>query len=347
MKQRILVLLAALAMPVFSIAQTKVTVYGFVDAGIAVEHGGAAGSVTKLASGIAGPNRLGFHATEDLGGGLKAIANLEGGLAIDTGATVGGALWGRQTYAGLSGALGTVTLGRQFTSLFTTLLRVGDPMHNGYAGQAGNLMTAGVVGGPRAAGGLGVFRSNMVRYRSPSVAGFTGELGYGFGEVAGDSSASRSWDIGAAYAHGPLAVALAHLDTNNATATDTARNTLLAANYDFGAAKAYAAFGVNKGFASVDDREYLLGVAVPLGASRLMASVIRKDDRASTANDATQLALAWSYRLSKRTELFTSIARISQDASNASAAFYSINSGAPGVPGGGDRVFNLGISHAF
>ena len=58
-------------------AQSSVTVYGLLDAGLTSEHGGAEGSVTKLATGVQSGSRIGFKGTEDLGNNLKVNFLLE------------------------------------------------------------------------------------------------------------------------------------------------------------------------------------------------------------------------------------------------------------------------------
>jgi predicted porin len=85
-------------------------VYGLLDAGLTSEHGGADGSVTKLATGVRSGSRIGFKGTEDLGNNLKANFLLENGLDLDTGAYRQGALFGRKAYVGLSGGFGAVNL---------------------------------------------------------------------------------------------------------------------------------------------------------------------------------------------------------------------------------------------
>lgn len=66
-------------------AQTNVSIYGVVDAGIQVSDFGS-GPQYNLASGIADGSRLGFKGTEELGGGYKAIFTLESRFEADTGA---------------------------------------------------------------------------------------------------------------------------------------------------------------------------------------------------------------------------------------------------------------------
>jgi predicted porin len=69
------------------------------------------------------PSRFGLRGSEDLGNGLSAVFTLELGFAPDTGAlSQGGRFFGRQSFVGLSGPWGAVTLGRQYTMLFWSLL---------------------------------------------------------------------------------------------------------------------------------------------------------------------------------------------------------------------------------
>ncbi|WP_025916432.1 porin [Herminiimonas sp. CN] len=337
-------------------AQSAVTVYGTMDAGIVSERGGKDGSVTKLTSGVASASRLGFKGSEDLGGGLSANFVIESAVKVDTGETDSSGIFSRQAFVGLkSVSAGAVTLGRQYTPLYNTISQVADPFGAGYAGSAKNLLpTAGAE----------TRTSNTIAYASPNFSGFSGEVAYSLGEVANSNSASRQFGAAVAYANGPLNVRLAYNNRNNDTLTvktnDIGRNTLLAANYDFGVAKAFLAYGVDKGTnsaplpntanpygaiiapkASTDSSDLLLGVAVPFGASTILASYIRKDDKTGLNQDADQWALGYTYALSKRTSLYSSYARIS----NKNGAGYTVGNNTEA--GTGDKAFNLGVKHTF
>jgi predicted porin len=76
------VITACFAAPVM--AQSNVTIYGIADAGVVYQDTGG-GPKTKIASGIADGSRLGIKGTEDLGGGYRAIFNLEARVELDTG----------------------------------------------------------------------------------------------------------------------------------------------------------------------------------------------------------------------------------------------------------------------
>lgn len=72
--------------------QSSVTLYGIVDAaaryssGLDAAYNGSAISHFVVNSGINNTSRFGLRGVEDLGGGLKAVFNLESGINVDTGA---------------------------------------------------------------------------------------------------------------------------------------------------------------------------------------------------------------------------------------------------------------------
>ena len=66
-------------------AQSKLELYGIVDAGVTRVSGVKGGSVTQLSSGIMEGSRIGLRGNEDLGNGYRAIFTLENRLEADTG----------------------------------------------------------------------------------------------------------------------------------------------------------------------------------------------------------------------------------------------------------------------
>lgn len=318
-------------------AQTSVSIYGLVDAGIVRESGGPEGSVTKLTSGVQNGSRLGFRGSEDLGGGLSAKFVLESGFEVDTGRigqqgpplTSGNTnrLFSRQAYVGLGGNWGNVFLGRQYTPAYLALAEV-DPFSAGLAGDATNLI-------------LTTQRmDNTIKYTSPTWSGFVGELAYGLGEVSGDNTANRQYGLSIGYSNGPLLVKLAHHNAKDALGDDDRKDTLLVGKWDFGVAAAHAGYNQTKGFGEIDTRDWLVGVSVPFGASTILASFIKKDDR-DTNNDADQWAIGYTYALSKRTNFYASYARISND----NAANFTVGNATEA--GTGDKAFNVGVRHTF
>jgi len=360
MKNTLLGVAALFAMtcdPVF--AQTAVTIYGIVDAGFVREMGGVT-NATKISSGVGSVSRLGFRGTEDLGGGMSALFVLETGYKTDTGEVdTAGSIFNRQAFVGLKSNAGTVTLGRQYTPYYTTVSAYADPFAAGLSGSAKNLLpTAGV----------NTRTSNTVMYVSPKISDLTAELAYAAGEQSGSNSAGRQLGAALTYAAGPLNARLAYNNRNSdvvaaagttGVSRDIGTNTLLAANYDFGIVKAYAAYGVDKGFNSAvlpnssnpfggarptnstNSTDILLGAAVPLGQSTILASIINKNDKTGFDQDATQYAVGYTYAMSKRTTLYTSYGKIK----NRRSAGYTVGNATD--VGSGDSAYNAGIRHTF
>lgn len=325
-------------------SQGTSTVYGLIDLGLVHESGGPNGaSATKLTSGVSAGSRLGFRGTEDLGGGLSAFYTLEMGLNADTGTLgQGGLAFGRQSFVGLKGGFGSLSLGRQYTPVALIQAET-DAFSTGLAGTSANLISAGGAGGNNR-------MDNTVRYAYVAKAGWTADVVYGLGETPGDSRARRQFGGAIGYVSGPVYVKLGHHNANSA-ASVPARITFLGAKYDFGVATAHFNYVVNKGSAvfglvNADSRDELLGVSVPVGQGRFMASYIRKNDRTAANHDANQLALGYTHALSKRTSLYASIARIDNNApAGSSTGFYRVGNATE--QGLGDKATNIGIRHAF
>jgi predicted porin len=336
-------------------AQTNVTIYGIVDAGLVGENGGSAGHVTKITSGAASASRIGFRGTEELGDGLSAFFTLETGVRIDTGEVdAAGTIFNRQAFVGLKTKAGAVALGRQYTPYHTTLAAVADPFGTGYAGTSKNLFPDN---------GTNVRASNSITYASPKVNGVNVDLAYSAGEQTA-LAAGRQFGGAIGYAAGPLTVRLAYNSKNTDVAAtgvkhDLGRNTLLGANYDFKWIKLYAAYGIDKGFnsatlgnannpyggvkptPSVDGRDMLLGVKAPVGPGTLMFSTMHKDDRTHFNQDATSWGIGYLYDLSKRTGLYAAYAHIN----NKNGAGYTVANNSES--GSGNTGYDLGIRHTF
>lgn len=310
-------------------AQSSVTVYGVVDMGLARDdNGGVAGAKTSMDSGLQSGSRLGFKGTEDLGNGLKANFVLEMGLNADTGASdQGGLAFGRQAFVGLSGDFGSINLGRQKDLTYVASEAI-DPFAVGLAGNMNRLF------------GTVVRRDNVATYTSTNLSGFVGSVQYGFGEVAGNNSANRLFGLSGAYTAGPVLATLVYEKLNDATGNDATggKKLLVGGAYDFGVAKAHAAFETIKG-GTADQRVWMIGTTVPVGAGAFIADFTRKTDKAIAAdNNSSQFALGYTYSLSKRTNLYTSFSRTANDAKVA------VNAGALGAT---DKLINFGIRHAF
>jgi predicted porin len=335
-------------------AQSGVKIYGVADAGIVFERGGDAGNNATLSSGIASGSRLGFKGTEDLGGGLSANFVIESGVAMDSGAAgQGGLAFGRQSFVALNGAFGSLSAGRQYSPYYKALRDVADPFDDGLAGQAANLMVANRR------------MDNSLRYATPKLGGWSGELAYGAGEVAGDSTRKRALSGTLNYAQGPLTVALAHYRREDAGASQHARHTLLAARYTLGAYQLHAAYADNRGMGTVGggatllsssaagasvsggtvgqpgvaSRDLVLGLCATFGPHRFAGSVVQHQDRSLAKQDARQFGVAYLYGLSRQTDLYAAYGRID----NRNGATFTVGNATD--DGKGRRAINLGLRH--
>ena len=329
-------------------AQSVVEIYGVADMGFVAESSGVPTETTKLTpvnkltSGVQSGTRLGFKGTENLGEGMKAMFVLETGIAADAGGFAqANTAFARQSFVGLQNNLGTLTLGRQYTPLFNTLM-VADPFAAGMAGAAQNLMPTG-----------GIRMNNAVKYTSPVFAGFSTELAYGFGEAVDNSSNGQERSAAINYTANDLKVALAYNDwiqkvVTAATATTpetityrpNRKDWFLAANYDLKVAKIFVGV-TDTDFGGVKSNDYLIGTQIPFGQHTFIASYINKNVRNAASMDANQIALGYTYSLSNRTNLYAAWGRIDND----SAAGYTVGNNSE--LGTGEKAFNLGVRHFF
>jgi GBP family porin len=193
-------------------AQSSVTLYGLIDAGITYTNSQDGRSNWQETSGSVNGSRWGLRGAEDLGGGLKAIFTLENGFNIGNGkSSQEGRLFGRQAFVGLaSDQYGAVTLGRQYDSVVDYL---GPLALTGT--QYGGTQFAHPFDNDNLDNSLRI--NNSVKYQSPNFDGFKFGALYGFSNQAGNFANNRAYSVGASYNYGPLNVAAAYLQLNNNT----------------------------------------------------------------------------------------------------------------------------------
>jgi len=330
-------------------AQSSVTIYGIADVGFqSLDNGTPAGRFTRIQSGQEAGSRLGFKGTEDLGGGLKANFVLEQGILLDTGASdQGGKTFGRTSIVGLSGDFGALNLGRDKTTTLKAFDNF-DPFASALINNGTGLRGLYFVGGtanPSADTGGRV--SNAVYYGTPAnLNGFSALASYGFGEVAGDTSAGRSLGLNLGYKIDALEVGYNYAKDNQIVSTTVTNgmkaNTLFAA-YDFGVAKPVAIYQKQSADNGLDKKVYSLAVTVPVDTNaKVLAGFTQVKNNTLQAGaaigDSKQFALGYTYALSKRTDLYTAYARLTQDAAAKEQA---------AVAGANVTEFTAGIRHQF
>ncbi|WP_322056122.1 porin [Paraburkholderia sp. J63] len=202
--------LSTIAVPVM--AQSSVTLYGVIDEGFDYTNNVAGNKVYELQSGFVQGSRWGLKGSEDLGGGLKAIFQLENGFDVNSGRLgQGGLMFGRQAYVGIaSDRIGTLTLGRQYDSLVDYLAQT---TANG--NWAGYLFSHPYDNDNTD----NTFRvNNTVKYASPDIAGLQFGGTYSFSNTTNFAN-NRQFSVGAQYTVGNLLLAAAYLQADHPSAT--------------------------------------------------------------------------------------------------------------------------------
>lgn len=184
-------------------AQSSVTLYGVVDAGMTYVNNDAGKALLAMQSGITQGSRWGLMGSEDLGGGLRAVFRLENGFNVFNGKLgQGGLEFGRQAYVGLSDTTwGTVTVGRQYDTIADYIqpatLNGNWSAYYSHAGDIDNTDNAYRV-------------NNAVKYASPSYNGLTFGGMYALGGVAGEFGENSMFGLGAKYSNGPIYLTAAY-----------------------------------------------------------------------------------------------------------------------------------------
>jgi predicted porin len=306
-------------------AQSSVTVYGLFDGGLRnLTNVNAAGddNLTLGSSGTYHSNRFGFKGTEDLGGGLKALFQLEGGYNSGTGVGNKG-LFDRTAKVGLSSAYGTVSLGRQYTIAYDVNASF-DPFDHKFSSIT-----------PVSSASIGTRNDNAIVYKGVFGA-FTARAGYALGESVSGSNDGSTMAAGLNYDNGPLSLGVVYTkknDTRIATAngittglgTDL-ENFGVGGAYTMGKAKlsvGYTDEKVKNPGASDTTNEWAwvgLGYQVTPALEVIGAYYHMKSERAAPmVNGKRELFMLSSvYNLSKRTLLYAEI-----DSSSVSGDYFS------------------------
>ena len=328
-----LIALAVMAASGAAMAQSSVTLWGIVDLSYRSVSQNGTTLATMAQDGIAS-SRLGFRGTEDLGGGMKASFWLEGALQPDVG-TSAALQFQRRSTMSLEGGFGELRLGRDYTPSFWNHT-VYDPFGTNGVGSSLNTFTALGSGASTL-----VRANNSIGYFTPTMGGLQAQVMMSVKESKDANTANEYTGIRVTYNAGPLSAAVATASEGSTSAAASYKRTNVGVAYNMGVARPMfqyttAKFGANK------VNHYLVGAVVPMGATNIKASYVRSNY--TGANDANQLAIGADYNLSKRTAVYATYARISNDG----AATYSVPGGVgAAAAGGSSRGFEVGMRHSF
>ncbi|MGG7603129.1 porin [Massilia sp. BKSP1R2A-1] len=323
------------SLPLFAHAQTNVTIYGVMDAAIAVENTDTPGEGhrTVINSGNQSSSRIGFRGTEDLGNGLKALFNIEAGVALDTGAA-DSSLFGRRAVVGLQGDFGTLTVGREYSPI-AAVAAATDTLGQGMFGS--NLS---------AFARLTRRLANSVNYKSNALSGFTVNAAYSTGEKTVDPSGDL---MGASleYKNGGLYLGAGyHQIERLATGDDK--------EWGAGAGYTFGAFEVKGNYLVADqtgpNNEYKnanIGVAYTTGPNKFFVNF--QQQKIETGAKGNTVSLAYTYNLSKRTNIYTTYAQLRNNGRGVFGIYSSSTNVTPAATalGADPSVFTVGVRHNF
>ncbi|MDC8784388.1 porin [Roseateles koreensis] len=354
------------------VAQAQsVNIYGLIDVG--VEHiskvGASGANLTRVPSNTGTlPSRLGFRGNEDLGNGMNAVFTLEMGLAPDQGTLgQGGRAFGRQAFVGLSGGWGAVTLGRQYTMLYWSLMDadiLGPSVFSAgsldaYLPNARHdnaLVYRGRFGGLSVGASYSLGRDTVNAGPSPVGTNCPGE--------STDTKACRAWSAMVKYDSDSWGAALAY-DTGNGRTVGAAPDAIFGGLTSSSKSDSrltingYAKLGEVKLGAGVIRRTndgdaikpksdlWFVGASYPVNTS-LSAEAAYMGLRYTNVSqrDSSILAARLVYKLSMRTAVYGQVGAINNDA----LAAVSVSGGAPGsnpVAGASQTGLSLGVRHSF
>ncbi|WP_158598080.1 porin [Noviherbaspirillum saxi] len=361
-------LAATFAVWIFNVhAQGSMTIYGSIDSGVTHISNVAGTKLTRVDSGNRQPDRIGIRGSEDLGGGVKTVFQLENGYVTDTGAQLNPAkLFNRGAYVGIGNNFGTLTFGRQNNFMFDMVGKYSNGFLLGsfYAFHPGNiddLTNAGAY-------------DNAVKLVSAPISGVTLGAMYALGEQSGDSARNRAFSLGANYAAGPFKIAAALSDSNNRSLTlgqTTGIRTLLGRTLISGSAQApvYSALATDKVRSVAVSGSYAMGpallhalhvqtdISVAAATATMKSSELGVNYRITPANSLNlgvahtslndmswdQLTLNNVYSLSKRTAVYAQALHQRASGTGTVAAVNSFGY----ATGQRQSAIRIGVHHLF
>ena len=253
-------------------AQSSVTLYGVIDAGLSYTDNQKGHSVMQAGSGNVTGSHWGVAGREDLGGGTTAVFQLESGFSVTNGTLrQGGREFGYQALAGLSNdRFGTVTFGRQYDSMVDYLAPLSFTGHH----PGGNNLSAHPYDNDNLNNSFRV--NNSVKFASIPYAGLRFGALYGFSNEAGGFDDNRLYSFGASYDAGPLNLAAGYFQSNNG-----------------GSSNANGALTLtDRNFVARSQRTYGAGLTYKVGAAKLGLVWTRTQlDALDTINGANSLGL--------------------------------------------------------
>ena len=351
---------------------SAVTMYGLIDEGAQylnhVAVGKATGNTYAVGAGMA-TSYFGFRGSENLGGGLKAIFDLQGGFSANSGISgQGPRLFGRQSYVGLDGKYGRLTFGRQYTMRF-------------YATSSINVFGTGAQGITTLDNGVANARAdNAISYRVYLTDALEVGANYSFGRDAVSATPTTSvatncagettpfvqckeksvlvkytgtkWGVNGGYERnygGTLATATAPATFGGLTAPNITDSRLILGGYGLvGGVKLAVGLIKRNDLGLVIPKSNLVWLtsSLPLTGKINFDGMLAQLKYDASPNKAMVIVLRTTYSLSKRTMLYVTADHINNSANLALSASTLAPVGLP-LAGTSQLSIITGIKHTF
>jgi len=291
----------AFAAPAFA-ATSNVDIYGRINMAV-TWYNDQPSNINDLGIGSYA-SRIGFKGSEDLGGGLKGIWQIESGVNLDE---QNGTLASRNSFLGLAGGWGTALVGNHDTPLKLVGRKV--DLFGDTIGDSRNVL----------GGGSDARAKNVAAYLTPNMSGFSGaaafttDLNINGTSTLGDSEDGSAYNVSGAYENGPIYVGVAYGDGDYHEWAGLGDHWRVAGAFSFGNFKVVGQYDMlsaesngkansnNSGRGDYD--AWMIGGAYNMGAMTFKANYMMGDYDTSSV-EPEQYSLGMDYAMSKRTTLY-------------------------------------------
>lgn len=276
-------------------AQSNVTLFGKVDAGLVRAIGTG---TTTLGEGA--QSRFGVRGTEDLGEGLKASFWIEHRFRSDTGAQTAVRFFQGQSIVALEGGWGKVSLGRDYVAGYTEVQITPDPfIHTGVS----SLVSVGT-------GGIGTVRNDgAITYKNQlGAVGFALQTASAVNPnsttLPAPSTLDRPVNGYLSYQAGPVYIGWSH--ENPGGANDNWN--FVAARYVIDRWTLSTGLGSGKDNTSHERKSAMVGAAFKTASGRIKLSYGQLKNNTTGTDLTRKMAIGYNHDLSKRTFVYANLA---------------------------------------
>lgn len=286
---------AGLLLSGHTLAQSNVTLFGKVDAGLVRAIGTG---TTTLGEGA--QSRFGVRGTEDLGEGLKASFWIEHRFRSDTGAQTAVRFFQGQSIVALEGGWGKVSLGRDYVAGYTEVQITPDPfIHTGVS----SLVSVGT-------GGIGTVRNDgAITYKNQlGAVGFALQTASAVNPnsttLPAPSTLDRPVNGYLSYQAGPVYIGWSH--ENPGGANDNWN--FVAARYVIDRWTLSTGLGSGKDNTSHERKSAMVGAAFKTASGRIKLSYGQLKNNTTGTDLTRKMAIGYNHDLSKRTFVYANLA---------------------------------------